>query len=185
MRDIITLLESKSKEDQLEIIPLNYAVGDLQPVLSAENIRFHYGKLAQGYAERFNRDEGDDQFNYAGAFLHNMLFTQYRERRSNNRPNGPVLTLINSKFKTWEDFKEQFKIEAMGIQGSGWCYLARDGSIKTIPNHEVRDDILLLIDMWEHSFQMDYGSDKSRYLDNIWKIINWSVINLRWGAAYK
>lgn len=185
MRDIITLLESKSKDDQLEIIPLNYAVGDLEPVLSSENIRFHYGKLAQGYAERFNNDEGDDQFNYAGAFLHNMLFTQYRESRSNNRPNGPVLTLINTKFKTWEDFKEQFKIEAMKIQGSGWCYLARDGSLKTIPNHEVRDDILLLIDMWEHSFQMDYGSDKSRYLDNIWKIINWSVINLRWGAAYK
>lgn len=185
MREIITLIESRSKTDDIEIIPLNYSESDLEPVLSKENIKFHYGKLAHGYADRFNDKEGDLEFNYAGAFLHNMLFTQYRTSRNNNKPNGPVAKLINSKFKSWEDFKETFKIEAMKIQGSGWCYLSKDGTIKIIPNHEVRDDVLILVDMWEHSFQMNYGSDKSKYLDNIWKIINWSVINLRWGASYK
>lgn len=185
MREIITLVESRSRQEHIEIIPLNYSESDLAPVLSQDNIKFHYGKLAHGYAERFNDDVGDSEFNYAGVFLHNMLFTQYREPRTNNKPNGPILTLINSKFKNWDNFREEFKTEAMKIQGSGWCYLSRSGEIHTIPNHEVRDDILILVDMWEHAFQMDYGSDKSRYLDNIWRIINWSVINLRWGAAYK
>jgi len=185
MRDLITLLESSNRADDLEIIPLNYAESDLDPVLSPANMKLHYNKLAHGYVERFNKNEGDPEFNYAGAFLHNMLFTQFKPVKNNNKPNGPIASLIKTKFKTWEDFKEQFKIEAMKIQGSGWCYLSRDGTIKTIPNHEVRDDILLIIDMWEHAFQMNYGVDKSKYLDNIWKIINWSVINLRWGAAYK
>ena len=60
----------------------------------------------------------------------------------------------------------------MKIQGSGWVYLATDGSIKTIKNHQVRDDILLLIDWWEHAWILDYGTDKKKYLNEQWKIIN-------------
>jgi superoxide dismutase len=58
-------------------------------------------------------------------------------------------------------------------------YLSTAGEIKTIPNHQVRTDIALLIDWWEHAWALDYQSDKERYLDNIWKIINWDVINER------
>ncbi len=67
----------------------------------------------------------------------------------------------------------------MAIQGSGWVYLSTKGEIKTIPNHQVRTDIALLIDWWEHAWSLDYQSDKERYLDNIWRIINWDVINER------
>ena len=74
----------------------------------------------------------------------------------------------------------------MKVQGSGWVYLSTDGNIKTIKNHEVKSDILFLVDWWEHSFVLDYGSDKKAYLRNIWKIINWNVISTRlgkyWGA---
>jgi Fe-Mn family superoxide dismutase len=69
----------------------------------------------------------------------------------------------------------------MTIQGSGWLYLAYNGEIKTIVNHEVRDDILLLVDWWEHAWALDYQADKRSYLENTWKIINWSWINTRWG----
>ena len=71
----------------------------------------------------------------------------------------------------------------MQIQGSGWVYLSQVGTIKTIPNHEVRNDILLLIDWWEHAFILDYGSDKKKYLKETWKIINWNVISTRWGKS--
>jgi len=67
----------------------------------------------------------------------------------------------------------------MGIQGSGWAYLARNGSIKTIKNHQTRSDIVLLIDWWEHAWALDYQSNKEQYLDNIWRIINWDVCNER------
>jgi Fe-Mn family superoxide dismutase len=67
----------------------------------------------------------------------------------------------------------------MGIQGSGWVYLAKNGSLKTIKNHEVKRDIVLLIDWWEHAWYTDYGPEKSAYLKNIWKIIDWEKITAK------
>jgi superoxide dismutase len=53
------------------------------------------------------------------------------------------------------------------------------GDIKTIANHAVRTDICVLVDWWEHAWALDYQSDKEKYLDNIWKIIDWNVCNER------
>jgi Fe-Mn family superoxide dismutase len=73
---------------------------------------------------------------------------------------------------------------AAEFQGSGWIYLARSGELKLIHNHAQREDILLLIDLWEHAWALDYRADKMKYLENFWRIINWTVINTRWGQAY-
>lgn len=183
MRDFITLLEDKSKPQDIEIIPLNFSDKEVSPVLSKETLDLHYGKLAHGYAERYNKKEGDPEFNYAGAFLHNTLFPQFRAVRNSNPPNGPMKGFINKHYSSYDDMRNQFEVEAMKLQGSNWIYLAYDGSIKTIKNHEVRSDILLLIDWWEHAFLLDYGSDKKKYLREQWKIINWNVINTRWGKS--
>lgn len=183
MRDILTLLEEKSKPQDIEIIPLNFTENEVSPVMSKDTLDLHYEKLAKGYAKRYNNKEGDKDFNYAGVFLHNLWFTQFREVRNNNKPNGPIFSFINKHFGDYDGFKEQFEVEAMKIQGSGWVYLAYDGKIKTIKNHEVRDDILLIVDWWEHAFVLDYGSDKKKYLNELWKIINWNVVNTRWGKS--
>ena len=65
----------------------------------------------------------------------------------------------------------------MGIQGSGWAYMDTKGSIKTITNHKVVNNIALLVDWWEHAWALDYQADKNKYLNNIWKIIDWNVVN--------
>jgi len=183
MRNFIQLLEEKSKPTDIEIIPLNFTDREVSPVLSKQTIDLHYGKLAHGYADRYNKNEGDKEFNYAGVFLHNLLFTQYREVRNNNVPNGPMKGFIDKHFDSYDNMRSMFEEEAMKLQGSNWIYLAYDGSIKTIKNHEVRNDILLLVDWWEHAFLLDYGSDKKKYLREQWKIINWNVINTRWGKS--
>jgi superoxide dismutase len=64
-----------------------------------------------------------------------------------------------------------------------WVYLAKDGKIKTIVNHDVKQDIVLLIDWWEHAWALDYQADKKGYLAGQWKIINWNVISSRVGLA--
>ena len=183
MRELITLLEAKSKPQDIEIIALNFTDREVSPVMSKDTLDLHYNKLAKGYATRYNKKEGDSEFNYAGAFLHNIWFTQFREVRNNNKPNGPMYGLINKYYGDYDNFKDKFQTEAMKIQGSGWAYLANDGKIKTIKNHEVRNDILLLVDWWEHAFILDYGSDKKKYLQELWKIINWNSINTRWGKS--
>ena len=181
MLDMVELTEFRRKTRPVEILSLPYSYSDLNPVLSKDSIEYHYGKLAHGYAERYNKGEGDKDFNYAGAFLHNIFFSQFRKPQDSNTPNGPILTLIKRKYGWWRDFKQEFQKAAMDIQGSGWVYLSYIGDIKTITNHEVQDDILLLVDWWEHSYFLDYGPNKKEYLENIWKIMNWNHINTRWG----
>ena len=167
----------ESKRPALEIESLPYKANDLNPALSEQTIDYHYGKLAKAYAKRFNDKEGDDTFNKAGVFLHNMLFQQYQPPAGLNAPTGKILTFIEKHYKTFDSFKEEFAKEAMGIQGSGWVYLSRDGKIKTIVNHEIKKDITLLIDWWEHAWALDYQHDKKKYLENQWKIINWEHIS--------
>ena len=67
----------------------------------------------------------------------------------------------------------------MGIQGSGWIYLDTNGNIKTIQNHKVVDNVAMIVDWWEHAWALDYQHDKTKYLKNIWKIINWDIVNER------
>jgi superoxide dismutase, Fe-Mn family len=154
IREAIDLIEASTKPAKLETTPLPYAENALDPVLSKASIDYHYEHLAKGYAKRYNAGEGNADFNRAGSFLHN-------------------------KFFPYDDFKAAVKENAMKIQGSGWIYLSTSGDIKTIPNHQVRNDIALLIDWWEHVWALDYQWDKEKYLDNIWKIIDWDVVNQR------
>ncbi len=178
IRATLDLLEATTRPAKLETTPLPYSEKDLEPVLSKNNIIYHYEHLAKGYAQRYNAGEGNADFNRAGSFLHNKFFPQLRAPKAANRPRGAVLALIEEHFKTWEDFKEQFAEAAMKIQGSGWIYLSTGGEIKTIANHSVRTDICMIIDWWEHAWS-DYQWDKKSYLNNMWKIINWDTCNER------
>ena len=178
IRKTIDLVEATTVPAKLETTPLSYGLKALSPVLSEDNLVYHFEHLAKGYAKRYNAGEGDKNFNRAGSFLHNKFFPQLQPPKGANRPKGAVLELIESKFKTYEDFKTAFKTAAMSVQGSGWVYLSTGGEIKTIKNHQIRTDICVLIDWWEHAFS-DYQWDKEKYLDNMWKIINWEVCSNR------
>jgi Fe-Mn family superoxide dismutase len=134
--------------------------------------------LYKGYVDRYNKKEGDRAFNEAGAYLHSIYFSQFKAPGV-SRPAGTILDIINRHHTNFVNFKKAFKEEAMKVQGSGWVYLSKSGQIKTIKNHQKRTDIAFIVDMWEHAFQNDYGSKKDKYLDNIWRIIDWSAVNRR------
>jgi len=177
-RQLVTLVEAQSKQT-LERATLPYGKKDLYPAKSEDTLDYHYGTLYKGYVDRFNKGEGDPDFNEAGAFLHDLYFTELQEYSTGNRPSGASEALIDRKFKDFDKFKEQLEEEAMKIQGSGWIYLSRSGEIKTIKNHQIKKDIALLIDWWEHAWALDYQADKAKYLKNFWRIINWEVVNRR------
>ena len=171
-------LLSEGRALSLSIDPLPYGRDDLAPAISKATLEYHYDHLAKTYAKRYNAGEGDPVFNEAGVFLHNILFKQYQESTGKlNKPVSKSLELIEKHFKNFDKFKEEFEKVAMGIQGSGWVYLSKDGKIKTITNHAVKKDIVVLVDWWEHAWALDYQHDKKAYLTNQWKIINWEYIN--------
>lgn len=179
--DLIRIIsEADTAKEKLVLDKLNYDLKDLEPVMSKETLEYHYKTLANSYVDRYNKGEGDPDFNKAGAFLHNIFFAQFRTAMSSNKPFGASAEFINTHFKNgYNELKEKTESVAMGIQGSGWVYLNRKGQLKTITNHQIKQDIVLLIDWWEHAWALDYQADKKQYLKNIWRIIDWSVINDR------
>ena len=179
IRKEINLIEAVDKPAKLETAPLPYEKDALEPVMSKETVEYHYDTLAKGYAKRYNANEGDSEFNRAGSYMHNLFFPQLQPPKRQNRPSGSVLALINDKYGSFEDFKEEWLKTAMSIQGSGWVYLSTSGDIKTIVNHKVKKDVLLPLDMWEHSFVLDYRANKKKYIENFWRIVNWDAINVR------
>ena len=168
------LLESKKKYVQ---IPLPVKKTELEPVMSADTIDYHYGSLYKGYVDKANKGIGGE-FQKAGAFLHNIWFSQFT-KPSSKKPDGLFLELVNRKYGSYASFQKEMKEVAMKIQGSGWVYMDKNGNIKTIVNHEIKPDIILLIDWWEHAWALDYQANKEKYLDNIYKVIDWNVINAR------
>ena len=181
IRETLDLLEAKN-QSKLEQYKLPFNHNALSPVMSSTLLDLHYGKLYKGYVDRYNSEEGDSDFNYAGAILHNIYFPQLMPAKNSNKPQGKAKQIIDEKYGSFENFKEKFAEAAMGIQGSGWVYMSKNGDIKTIKNHAVRNDIAMLVDWWEHAFVTDYNlykDMKPRYLKNHWRIINWEVVNHR------
>lgn len=178
LQHYIRLVEAA--DNKLHQEPLPVSRGDLDPVFSLETVNLHFGKLAKGYVDRYNKGEGDRDFNFGGATLHNILFSQLKEP-SAQKPTGVSWEVISKNYNTYINFKNEFLKTAMGIQGSGWVYMDTAGKIKTIKNHEYRPGmkIALLVDWWEHAWFLDYGTDKEKYLNNFWRIVDWSVVNDR------
>ena len=179
MYNFIKYVVEGKEVKKLEQLSLPYGRDQLGRSLSKQSMDYHYGKLYRAYVDRFNSGEGDPDFNEAGAFLHNIYYGQFCPPKGNNKPAGAIEDFINRHFNSWDKFKKEFEKSAMAIQGSGWAYLAKNGEIKTIKNHEIRQDIIILVDWWEHAWALDYQADKAGYLNNQWKIMDWEKINIR------
>ena len=181
MRNYIDIVESENRPKKLVLEKLPYKTSDLAPVLSKANVEYHYNVLSNGYVTRYNDGEGDPDFNYGGGMLHNIFWQQLQKSTGSNKPIGTVKELIDQKHKSFDAFLDAVIVKSMTIQGSGWVYLSKSGEIKITPNQSYKKDILMPVDMWEHSF-MDYmpaKDAKKRYITAVMRIINWGVINDR------
>ena len=96
IRQLFEAIESK-----LEVVKLPYKTGDLAPVLSKDNVEYHYNVLTKGYVNRYNAKEGDPKFNYGGAKLHNLFWVQLKKPAGANQPTGAIKELIEENHKTY------------------------------------------------------------------------------------
>ena len=170
-------------KDTKEIVQdkLKFGKDELSPVMSEETLKYHYDGLASKYFDRYNNGEGDADFNYGGAMLHNIFFGNLTNPTASNKPTGESKDVIEKNYESFEKFKEAFEKEFMSAQGSNWIYMDTSGTIHTIHNHEYKKSmkIALLVDAWEHAWALDYQQDKAKYLQNIWRIIDWNIVNDR------
>lgn len=185
---------------------LPYANDALEPVISQETINYHYGKHLQTYVNNLNSLVPNTPyagktieeivitapdgaiFNNAGQVLnHTLYFQQFTPAPKQLEPSGKLAEAIRRDFGNFENFKDQMTQAATTLFGSGWAWLAmdKDGNLSIIKeangSNPLRQGMkpLLGFDVWEHAYYLDYQNRRTDHLANLWKIIDWKVVENR------
>jgi Fe-Mn family superoxide dismutase len=134
----------------------------------------------------------ESNFNACQAYNHQLFFEQltYIE----NQPCEELMDLLVKEYGSFEGFKERFEREANEFKGSGYVTLsAWDGGCigerATISSYENESNsymglynskrLLLTLDLWEHSYYIDFRNNRSEYIKNFWRYVNWDVVYKR------
>lgn len=159
---------------KLEIETLPYAIDAFEPYISKETIHEHYEKHYKNYINKVLNSHysslqeaiecGDN--NAKQVLLHNLYWRSLKSKGDH----------IN------EENKQAIIDKGMSHFGSGWLFITQNKEahleLFTISNAEIiktTNTILSVIDLWEHSYYIDYKSNKLKYLQNSLNILNLSL----------
>lgn len=189
--------------------PLPYAEDALAPAISARTVSLHYNKHLQGYASKLNALVKEKQiketnlarlvsyaagnvFDNAGQLLnHTVYFDQfkpYKKEGAVDEPQGELRKALLAHFRTFEAFQAAFEKAGTEIFGSGWLWLSTNAEGHLFIERDqnagspvVRGRIpLIAIDVWEHAYYLDYENRRAEHLKELWRILNWKVIEDRY-----
>ena len=187
-----------------ELPELPYAKNALEPYISERTIEFHYGKHHKTYVEKTNELIKGTEFenaslediikkadgglfnNGAQVWNHTFYFSQFNPN-GQSEPQGELKEAIDSKFGSFDAFKEEFSKAAATIFGSGWAWLVKDQNNEIVivqasnAVNPLRDGKkpLLTCDVWEHAYYLDKQNARPKYIEDFWKIVDWKVISDR------
>jgi Fe-Mn family superoxide dismutase len=189
-------------------LPYDYSA--LEPSISGTIMELHHDKHHQAYVTgantavaklaeardsddlaNINKLEKDLAFNLAGHVNHSVFWTNMSPD-GGDKPTGELASAIDEFFGSFDKFRAQFTAAALGIQGSGWSILAWDSLgqrliIEQLYDHQnnlaTASVPLLMLDMWEHAFYLDYRNVKADYVKAFWNIVNWENVQRRFVAA--
>jgi Fe-Mn family superoxide dismutase len=189
---------------------LSYDYGALEPNISGRIMELHHDKHHLAYVNGANaaldalaeaRDKNDLSmvnkfqkdlaFNLAGHVNH-TVFWENMSPEGGDKPTGELAAAIDNFFGSFDAFRAHFTASALGIQGSGWSILVWDilGQkliIEQLYDHQGNLSVgsipLLMLDMWEHAFYLDYQNVKPEYVKAFWNIVNWADVQARFDEA--
>ncbi len=189
---------------------LSYDYGALEPNISGRIMELHHDKHHLAYVNGANtaldllaeaRDKNDLTwvnklqkdlaFNLAGHVNH-TVFWRNMSPEGGDKPVGELAAAIDEFFGSYDGFRAHFTASALGIQGSGWSILAWDILGEKLIIEQLYDHQgnlapgsipLLMLDMWEHAFYLDYQNVKGEYVKAFWNIVSWPDVMARFEAA--
>nr|MBA2325397.1 superoxide dismutase [Actinomycetota bacterium] len=130
-------------------------------------------------------------FNLSGHVLHS-LFWQNMSPDGGDKPDGDIAAAIGESFGSFEGFRNQLSEAALNVQGSGWGALTWEPLGQRLIVEQVYDHQsnvgqgappLLVLDMWEHAYYLQYKNVKADWVDAFWNIVNWPDVAARFARA--
>jgi len=193
---------------------LPYGYKDLEPHMSEQQLTIHHQKHHQAYVNGANallerldkaRKEGTDvdmkaalkelSWNIGGHRLHSLFWENLAQTgKGGGKPRGALGDSIEKEFGSFERFRKEFTQASMSVEGSGWgaltlCRLTHRPIIMQVEKHNTNVypsfRILMVLDVFEHAYYIDYKNDRAKFVEAFWNIVNWNEVNKRFEEASK
>ena len=196
-----------------ELPPLPYAYDALVPHIDAKTMEIHHGKHHAAYISKVNAaikgtdmdgksieflcknhaDNGSVRNNGGGHYNH-TLFWSVMSPTGGGEPSDVLADALQSKFGSFEAFKEAFSNAAATQFGSGWAWLCKntDNSVEVcstpnqdnplMPNVGCSGIPILGLDVWEHAYYLNYQNRRPDYINAFFNVINWDEVSKRFNA---
>ena len=189
---------------------LDYDYGALDPHIAGEIMELHHSKHHAAYVAGANtalekmaeaRDKDDFgaiaglekalAFNLGGHINHSVFWTNMSPD-GGDKPTGELEAAITDHFGSFDKFRAHFTNNAMTIMGSGWSILAWDtvgSKLVIVQLYDQQGNVpvglvpLLMLDMWEHAFYLQYRNVKADYVKAWWNTVDWANVQQRFIAA--
>jgi Fe-Mn family superoxide dismutase len=194
----------KVKSFTLPKLPYDYNA--LAPYISEEQLKLHHDKHHQAYVNAANAafdkiDKAHQEkadldmkallkelsFNVGGHMLHSLFWENMAPPgKGGGTPGGVAADMINMGFGSFDQFKKEFTKAAATVEGSGWAAVAAHSCIARplimqIEKHNVNlypgFQILMVLDVWEHAYYVDYKNDRAKFIEAFWNVVNWDKVN--------
>ena len=198
-----------------ELPQLPYAYDALEPNIDKETMNIHHTKHHNTYVTNLNNAlEGNEELlsksveevisnlnavpeaartavrNNGGGHANHSLFWQVISPNGGGEPTGDLAAAINSKFGSFDSFKEEFAKAATTRFGSGWAWLAVNNGeleVTSTPNQDSPlmegKTPLLGLDVWEHAYYLKYQNRRPEYISSFWNVENCDEVSKRYSAA--
>ena len=192
---------------------LPYDYNGLEPYISEQQLTIHHDKHHLAYVNGANAafkklDEArkskaeidvkamlkELSFNIGGHQLHSIFWPTLAPagRGGGGEPTGKLADAINKEFGSFAQFKAEFSKAAASTEGSGWAALAIDVQTKQLAIMQIEKHnvnvytgfyIVMVLDVWEHAYYLDYKNERPKFVEAFWNIVNWERINQRFEEA--
>jgi Fe-Mn family superoxide dismutase len=188
---------------------LPFGLKDLEPFMSEQQLTIHYQKHHQAYVNGANailqkldkaHKENTDwdvkatlkelSFNIGGHVLHSLFWASLTSagKGGGGKPSGKLGEALEKEFGSFERFKKEFSQAATSVEGSGWaalswCRQTNRPILMQIEKHNTNVypmfRLLMVLDVFEHAYYLDYKNDRAKFVESFWNIVNWGAVNKR------
>lgn len=189
---------------QLRKLP--FTQEEISDFLSVKTFEYHYGKHHQTYINNLNNLLPSSEFkdsdlleiilksngglfnNAAQVFNHDFFWDCMTPKTQ--EMSAELSEAIKKDFGSIEKFKEEFMTKATTLFGSGWCWLVLSGDkLEILQTSNAQTPMtegkipLLVVDVWEHAYYIDYKNARPNYLEKFWSFTNWEFASTMFANA--